>query len=563
MLPGIAATAFEAGRRMGLTARQIELNRLFAYYRCENYDHRAVDWDGAQRLPKVETEFVATAQYVPPGFYDAGQTMPLKFRRPTAPHYLVRMIVKRFTAMLFSSRRHPSAHVLGDADTEDWLSGVLDQGQFWKQCAMARDYGGATGSACIGFKVVSGEVQFEVHDPRLTTPIFRDPQTGELDAIDKRYIYTDFLRAPDGSYVEARFWYRRLIDRQRDTVWPKVPVLDDQAPEPDWDDPRWERVEYEHGFGEVPCEWIQNSPVQSEIDGDADCHGAYDKIEELDRQVSQALRGTIANCDPTVHIASDEEFSQISKGSGNAIKTEKGGSVSYLEITAAGIQAAWDAAERLERQVLEHTRCVLDLDEGGPQRTATEIDRRYSSFLAACDELRQQYGAAIKRLLEKLLRAARKLTQTTRKEQGEDGVVRLVRSTIVLPDKEETDPKTGEKRLVRRELGKGEQVVLSWPPYFQPSLEDIQRAVAAAGMALASRLIDEEAAARFIAPYFGVKDVSAMLSAIRAQAGSAQAKVEDEMMRRMQIHAPTPKEAEAAAKRRPPMPSLGLGGGRR
>lgn len=515
---------------MGLSPRQIELNRLWSYYRCENYDSRTLDWDGSQRLSKVEHEFVATSQYVPPGYYDAGQTTPLKFRKPDAPYYLGKMIPDRFTSMLFGEGRYPLCRVVGDKQTEDWLGAVVAQANLWAQCIELRNFGGATGSTCIGFKIVDGVVRFEVHDPRLCTPIFLDPQTGELDALEKRYIYEDWIRDGAGKWVQGKFWYRRVIDRMNDTVWPKVPVEDDL--EPEWED--WKHTAHPHNLGEVPIEWIQNRRVSAEIDGDPDCKGAYDKIEAADRLEAQAIKGTIANCDPTLHVASDDEFDGgVAKGSGTAIKTEKGGNVQYVEIGGEGPKTAEDLANKQVDDVLQLTRCVLDFDHGGPQRTATEVDRRYSAMIDASNELRMQYGPAIKSLLEKLLRAAQKLSLKTIEYNEVTGTSQIVQQIIYVPPREVTDH-VGNVSMVERVLGQGRQVHLEWPPYFQPTLADVQAAVTAAGQAMLYGLMDDDAAIRFVAPYFKIKDPVVLLEAVRKAKKQVQAQQEQQMMNQQQ-----------------------------
>src|SRR5690242_9439502 len=91
-----------------MSVRQQELDLLWRFYRCANYDDRQLNWDGSQHVPRVEqNSYVATAGYSPPGFYDAGQTSPLATRRPNAPYYLDKVIVDRFTGLMFSERRHP------------------------------------------------------------------------------------------------------------------------------------------------------------------------------------------------------------------------------------------------------------------------------------------------------------------------------------------------------------------------------------------------------------------------------------------------------------------------
>jgi hypothetical protein len=72
---------------------------------------------------------------------------------------------------------------------------------------------------------------------------------------------------------------------------------------------------------------------------------------------------------------------------------------------------------------------------------------------------------------------------------------------------------------LERELGVGESIELTWPDYYEPSLDKVKAAVEAAGQAKTFGLVDDEHASRFVADYFGVEDVQAMLE--KTQSASA------------------------------------------
>jgi hypothetical protein len=498
---------------LGMSPRQLQLNHRWRYYRCENYAGRKTAWDGSTYLDAAEVDAVVHSQAIPPGFEDVGGSMTsLRFRRPTAPYYLGRIIVDRFTGLLFSHKRHPKVTVDGDDQTEDFLSASIEVGRLWAQMIQARSFGGAMGSVAIGFQVVNGKPVFEVHDPRWCTPVFRDRLSLELDALEIRYMFSDDVRDPEtGRWVEAWFWYRRVIDERYDVVWPRVPV--GEGEEPDWKS--WRHTTAEHGLGECPAEWIQNLPVQDQVDGDPDCHGCFDMIETIDALVAQANRGILSNCDPTLVLSSDADLDALSKGSGNAIKLNKGESAQYLEIDGAGPRAALDLAEKLEVRVCKQARAVLEQKSGqGQDKTATEVTQDYSSMWEKADVLREQYGErGIKRLLEKYIRAVR--TITTRKTP-DPTTGKVYRESIDLPPRPLQDPDTGLVKYVERTLGPGGTVSLSWADYREPSISDVATAVRAAVDALNGGIVDDEHAAKFVAQYFRVEDVVAMLTKLRA-----------------------------------------------
>lgn len=503
--------------RLGMSQRQQNLNRLWAWYRCSNYQARSMDWDGRKVLEPLDIEAIASRGFIPPGFVDSGQSMPIKFRRPSAPYALVKVIVDRFTGLLFSEHQHPDVDVEGDWQTEEYLRGLADVSRLWQTMIRARSMGGAMGTACVGFQFVEGKPVIEVHDPRWVKPDFIDRATFKLRSIDKRYMYPEEVRDPaTGRYETVNFWYRRYIDEQKDILFKPCEVGTGQ--EPAWEVAR----EVQHGFGFCPVVWTQNLPVEDDIDGDSDCHGVYDMVEAIDALIAQANRGIIANCDPTLVITSKAELgSEIRKGSDNAIKMPEG-NVHYLEMSGSGPKAALDLAETLRKYVLEVAQCVLEHpDTGG--KTATEIERSYASMLAKADVLREQYGErCVKPLLEMMLKAARTLEEPRPQmveQMGPDGQPVqqqvLLRQKLTLPPVYEKD-EAGQQVVRERVMGPGGTLTLKWPGYFQPALGDVNQAVQAAVGALSGGIVDDETAVKFIAPYFKVDDAMALVDKVRA-----------------------------------------------
>ena len=511
-----------SGPTMKLSERQQALDILYRYYRTTNYEGRKTDWDGRPAMDKIETDFVATSGAIPAGFYDAGQTaeVPLRFRKPSAPFYMARVIVRRFTSLLFSQKRHPKINC-DDPRTEDWLNGFAEQTRLWAQMQMARNYGGAMGSVCVGAKIVDSKPFVEVHDPRWCHPQFSDRDELTISVLEKRYQFSEEILDPlTGERVEVWFWYRRVIDEKTDTVWPRVAVQTSE--EPDWEREDFERVE--HNFGFTPVVWIQNMPVQDAVDGDPDCLGIFDTVEQIDRLWSQAARGTVANCDPTLKIASDAEFSNIRKGSGNALQVERGADIGYLEMTGGGIESAMTIAEKLEDRACMIARVELKTNFDGPARTEEEVEKNYSNMIEQADEFREQYGErGVKKLLEMVLRIAR-ASERTWIDRSNPDVPTLSRSSIKLPKKRVQDEMTGAVVWQTREIGSGEQIELSWPQYFQASLKAVSDAVTAAVTAKQGSLISGETATKFVAEYFQVEDVKAETeaAAVEAEVAAAQ-----------------------------------------
>lgn len=486
-----------------LTERQQKLTHLWAYFRAQNYDKYKRAWDGSN-MPEgtTERELIVTQGYTPPGFYDAGgATLPLQFRRPSAPYYLGRLIVLRFSSLLFGRDKHPKVIVEGDKDTENWLNAAIEAGQLWHKMYRARNFGGGQGSACVAFKFVDGSPLFEVFDPRWCTPEFTDPASNDVERLEIKFQYKGKLRSSTGT-TEEWCWYRRVIDEESDTVWPKVPVGD--GDEPAWD--AWRHSSVEHGMGVCPVAWCQNVPNDDELDGDTDCHGAYDKIETVDRLVSQALRSINDNCDPKLKMSTDAEVEDVDVSAQRALIMTKGDDAGWMESSGVGAKLALEAADREEMRVCRMARVVLDEARSATAKTATEVDRDYSTMFEQLDVLREQYSEGIiKPILRKLVSAAARLSRS---------------HAFSLPPRFERD-EDGTFVRVEQKLGRGGRLVLKWPPHVKPTVTDTATAVRAAADATSASLIDGETGTQYVAAYFDIEDVVEVRARIDAEEAEA------------------------------------------
>lgn len=520
----VAPTVANAMRRvenLGMSPRQQEMNRRWAYYCCAQYDARETDWDGTHRPSHIEREVIASQGFVPPGFYDASgaaKELPLKYRRPTIAYHLVKVAVDRFTGLLFSERQHPHLAVDADDKTNDYVQALVEEARVWPAMIQARRYGGATGTAVFGFRFLNGRPVVDIHDPRWCKPVWKSRSTFELAALEKRYVYPAEVKNEEtGNWEEVPTWYRRVIDEERDVVYKPVPVGDGE-------EPTWTEDEVvAHNFGFCPVVWVQNLPVEDDVDGETDCHGGMDIVESVDSLLSQGFKGIVANCDPTVVVASGLAFSELRKGSENAIKVGAGENASYMEANMAGPAAAREMVTELRAYFLEVVQCVLDHPDAAAQ-TATEVERRYSSMLGKADIMREQYGQrGVLPLVEMMLRAARALGRGRPNAEGLNE-----RQYLVLPPRK--DEETG--KLVQRELGdvEGARVTIHWPGYFQPGLADATQAAQAVGSARLAGILDTENAVKFAAPYFRVEDVDAVVAKLAEEASQRREDIQSDLL---------------------------------
>jgi hypothetical protein len=506
-------------RRLGMSPRQTELNHLYAVYRGQQYETCSSEWDGSQKISRIDREAINSGAYIPPGFYDLGAMLPLRFRKPTAPYPLARVIVDRFTSLLFSEKRHPRVKVEDDDATDDYVGALLEASRFWPTWMQARGFGGAMGSVAVGFSILAGKPHLEIFDPRWATPTFVSRTGNELKRLEVLYQYPrEIYDGETGVWREVPFWYRRVIDAERDIVYRSIPVTDEA--------PVWSiENEVVHGLGEVPVVWCQNTPSQDDADGDSDYHGVLEMLHAIDQLLAQAQIGTIANADPTLVISTDANLPpDLAKGSCAPIQLPSSGKAQYLELQGIGAKAATELADLYRKRVLEACHCVLE--DGGDKasharRTATEVERSYAAMIARTDVLREQWSeTGIKPLLRKMLRAIRHVEQG---RVGEDG--RVVRGVVIVPPHID---RNAEGKIIGkrpREIGEGEVIELVWPSYFEPTIDDADVAVKTAAAALAGQLVDQEAAVAYVAPFFHVADPKAMADRIRNEAAKQAALV--------------------------------------
>lgn len=523
--------------RLGLSPRQQDLNRAWAYYCAEQYDECKIGWNGREVLDDLTHETVSRSGVIPPGFYNANgfDEMPLEFRRPRAPYHAVRVVVNRFSGLLFSSRMHPKPTVTADPLLQKFVEDIAKASRLWVKWATARKYGGAMGSVAVTFRFKDGRPIVEVHDPRWCDVTFRDRATGEVEMIEIRYMYPEEVRRPDGVLEEQWFWYRRVIDEVCDVTYKPAPVGDGE-------EPVWEVDEMvNHLLDEFPGVWVRNTDTDA-LDGEADCHGVYDTSDEIDQLKSQASQGALENADPTLHIASDAEIDgTIKKGSRNAIKTGEKGQLGYVEVTGAGIKLALEVANDLRRDLLEVVQCMLDNDaeDKSAPMTATEVERRYSSMHDRGDLFREQYGeCGVKPLLEKMVRAIVKLS-TGMVINGE-----VTNFTFAIP---------GEiAEIAQRIAVTPIQIDLVWPPWVKRGPTDALAAAQAVAAARTAQALDQESAVGYAAPYFDVEDVGAALVRVQGEAAQQQDALTAGILAQSQGGTPEPPRRPPRAPGSPP-----------
>jgi hypothetical protein len=496
----------------GETERFRRLDRYEAVWRTTHYLHLKQDWWG---MTADQMETISPSVQVPAGFEQPAINMSVRMKRPTAPFNLGMAINKRFTGLLFSQARRPVVEVEGDEDTQDYLQACMQQMRFFSKMTAARNMGGGTGTVLVTCHLRDGKFSLEVHNTKHCQVLWKDKRTQTPLAVLKLYRYpVEEVEIDDkgnqrGTRV-VEYLYRRIITEDDDTVFKPVKI----SPNVDM---KWE-VESQgvHGLGRFPGIWCQNSEVLDSEDGDPDCHGVWQIFDTVDRLDSQANKGLLCNSDPTTVIRTDpKEVAQmggsVRKGSENALYVGATGDAHYMEISAAGIQAASVYADKKIAQALKVVRCVmLDPEQmSGAAQSAKAMEFLYAPMLEAADDLRAQYGdILVVGLLELIDFMARAFDGKPTKALNEKGKEVDAVFQLNLPPRPDGTP---------RKLGPGGHIKITWGPYFAPTETDRQIEITNIVTAKEGGIIDEETAVNRGAQLFGIKDTKKLLETIRAQ----------------------------------------------
>ncbi|OHD20435.1 MAG: hypothetical protein A2064_01445, partial [Spirochaetes bacterium GWB1_66_5] len=499
---------------LGETERVRIIKRKYAYARGNEYDHLKTDWSG-RSADQYET--ISPKVLVPAGFDAPGNVPSVAGRRPTAPSRLCKTIVERFTGLVFSEQRRPRVMVEGDSDTEALLLAAVDQARFWSRCREARTLGGGCGAVAVSAHLRNGRFEVDVHPSFQCVPRWKDRRIFELRALIRSYEYVEEedeidskTRRPTGRRVNRSYLYRRYMDEAIDVVFKPWPM--DAGP-PLWDEGQVAEG-VEHKLGVCPAVWVPNLPNSDHFDGDADCDGAFQTFDAVDRLTAQINKALLVNLDPTAVITVDEAFleqlgSTLAKGSDNAVKLPKGSTFDYKEIGGAGIMAGFELAKMLKQQALDACRAILVDPEkiSGAAQSAKAIEYVFAPMLEKADDLRSQYGEGmVVPLLDRFIRLVNLVLGAGVAEARE-----VDPAVIDLP------PRVIDGVPQRHRVGTGGRVSLKWGPYFSATSSDQQADVASAVQAKMGGLVDAEHAAQKIAPHFGVVDVGGMLEKIAGE----------------------------------------------
>ncbi|MDB4928515.1 MAG: hypothetical protein JWM10_999, partial [Myxococcaceae bacterium] len=446
-----------------------------------------------------------------------GAKVPLRNQRPSVQYDLPRPIVDRPTALLFGEGRFPDVlfesaeppPAAGDdaareareaevAAVNAWLAAIVDEGALEPVALTWARQGVRLGAGALTWSVCEGEFEFEAHSALTTKPTFHPRKRDRLVRLEKRYKFTravEEIQAGALVSVERPFWHREEWDETAHTVY--VDALVGDGKEPAWKVA--DRVE--HRLGICPAVWCksvddgEHGPVGKSL-----LDGIGDMVEDIDRTLTQKSRAVRYNQEPerVLFGLKDEDKNKVEVAGGGATRAlpsrKDGGDALLLELKGEGQKVAEEHIVAQRGRTLEVTRVVLPDAERllAAASSGAALRVLFGPMLELVGELRQSFGRALRRMFAQILDAAR------------SGRLKALGRLATPPP-------------ARVPAGK---VALLWGDYFEPTPQDLKTLADTARTLVEAGLFDRDTLVRYLASYFGVRDVRAVLAALDAAAAA-------------------------------------------
>lgn len=518
LLNGVSFSSFgEEGTTMSAeqhfrSDRYRDLDFKQGFYECTQHDWKRYDFDGRVITPgSPSIQPLLTSDVVP-------YLVPIKFRRPSNPYRLARLIVNSFTNMIFGDGRFPRLTAIGGSGTQRFANALIKEQRLPMRMIQARGLGGSVGSVGLAWCFVNGKPRLSVRNTKYCIVHEWEDREEMIPAyVTEIYkSYEDIYNRATEKVERHWFWNRRDWTTNADIVY--YPCPDDGSGEPVFVVNGYET--HKHNDGICHFVWIQNTP-SDEIDGQCDYEGLYEQLDNLDILYSVLTRGSIANLDPTlVFKVNREEYNLhgVKKGSDNALVLDKDESVDYLELTGQSIGVGLNLFESNRRSILEICQCVLaDPDKVAAQGTSSLTMRIvYAPMTSRCDIFRTQYGDAILRLIDAQMRVAQYYSRMGH------------RFTMKVPsDRQENGEDNATDNV---EVGDYAGSDLIWGQYFKPTQDDQAKAVQTASQATGGKqIMSTESAIGMVASAFGhdpAEEIRRVATEVKLQAEEDMARQE-------------------------------------
>lgn len=362
------------------------------------------------------------------------------------------------------------------------------------RCAREFSRSACTSSSCaVVLGVRGGYLVNHVELGKHCTPTFDDLRPGRLTELEIKFLHQREQQDGAGGVKSAIYWYRRLITETEDIVFREE--IFRPGIEPKWvRDPQLSVV---HNLGFCPAVWIRTMPTSADkVDGTPIIDEAlYPLLDEVNYTESLKNRTVQYNCDPWTARTGVVASEQVVKSAGRIMDLPREATLEIVESTGSGAQRAAEHLEDLQRRFCDAVSYVKATPELAVGRiSGVVLEFLYSPMMALAADLRDDLGEdGFAVLLNLALRMVMVLV-----ERGEDVWVPGVGDAVEVL-----------RKAQRSGMWLDVPLDIQWPPFFDPSVEERQMAVASAVQAKNGGLISAKTGTAALAPLFGVEDVDA------------------------------------------------------
>jgi hypothetical protein len=454
--------------------------------------------------------------------------VPLRKRKPRLIEPLFAKAVNALNSFTWGGHRFPRASVTAtrtEDDTEDareigprldhdqaaaltkFLCAVVREGKLERVAREASRKALLNRSVAIILGARGGYITAHVEPGKHCTPTFDPDNPRHVASLEIVYQHQREEPTASGAVRKRWYWYRRVIDAQRDVVFREVPVIPGRAPE--WVEDPEKTVEHRLGF--CPVDWWRTMPDCADaIDGQAVIDPqVYPLLDAVNYTLSQRDKAVNYGCNPQpIRTGVDEaDRDALNKAPENIWDLPQGADFKFAEIAGPGVQRATEHVQDLARRFLEAVRVVL-MD---PQALTGDISGRvleliHTQMIALASDLRAELGdEGYCGLLALALRLVATLVQ-----RGED---------VWIPG-----ARAAGKLLVESQLAGpwlDPPIALAWPAWFAPSAQEQQTRVQSV-LSAVGKLITDRTAVREVAEVFHVEDPDAEYEALEGAEDESQ-----------------------------------------
>ena len=444
--------------------RSDEIHKYDQYIESEQYDHLA-NWDAVNE--------------------NGMEYLPIRKRKPRIIYNFAKKLVDTVAAKLVGNNVFPTLAVEGDPDTTNFLAAIIRASKLKSRVIDVVKEMLGTGSGFMRFFVIEGVYKLEVYKSNYCYPVF--DEKGQLSEIEIRYAYCDETDI-DQEGAEKKKWFRMVLSKTADVLYdnPEVsssePVFTEVA-----------RVDHELGF--VQGEWFRSCDDKHSPDGYSLICDITDFIDSINYGLSQSDQAIMYAQEPQVTISGmdADELDELIRSSTKAWNLGRDGKASFMEASLSGVERAMELRDKMKMGIADVARVVMLDPEKivGSAQSGKAMEVLHGPLVELVNEIRPWVEDSIVSLITKI-------SFVTLKLAAEGSPI-----PISIPPEW-----NGPLSL---------DIVVSWPPVFPMTMEDLRSKVQIAVQAANASLISRETMTRWLAKDFGIEDVEQEIAKIDGQ----------------------------------------------